>query len=81
MNYVMGLIESFVFENFKSFNKARLDIENLTILVGTNASGKTNAIEGIKVLSALATGLEISMLLDGNKSIEVRGGSKRLCPI
>lgn len=70
------MIKSFLFENFKSFIKTGLDIENLTILIGTNASGKTNAIEGIKVLSALATGLEISMLLDGNKSIEVRGGSK-----
>ena len=70
------MIKSFIFENFKSFEKAKLDIESLTTLVGTNASGKTNAIEGIKVLSALATGLEISMLLDGSKSIEVRGGSK-----
>jgi AAA15 family ATPase/GTPase len=70
------LIKSFTFENFKSFSKAELDIENLTILVGTNASGKTNAIEGIKILSEIATGVELSMLLDGIKSIEIRGGSK-----
>lgn len=70
------MIKSFIFENFKSFSKARLDIENLTILVGTNASGKTNAIEGIKILSETATGRDLSMLLDGTKSIEIRGGSK-----
>jgi predicted ATPase len=70
------LIKSFIFENFKSFSKAKLDIENLTILVGTNASGKTNAIEGIKILSETATGMDLSMLLDGGKGIEIRGGSK-----
>lgn len=70
------MIKSFIFENFKSFRKAKLDIENLTILVGTNASGKTNAIEGIKILSETASGLELSMLLDGTKNIEIRGGSK-----
>ncbi|OPZ93309.1 MAG: recombination protein F [Firmicutes bacterium ADurb.Bin419] len=70
------MIKSFIFENFKSFSKAKLDIENLTILVGSNASGKTNTIEGIKILSAIATGMELSMLLDGTKSIEIRGGSK-----
>lgn len=70
------MIRNFKFENFKSFNKARLDIENLTIIVGSNASGKTNAIEGIKILSAVTTGMEFSMLLDGSKSIDIRGGSK-----
>ena len=72
----MTLIKSFIFENFKSFERAKLDIENLTILVGSNASGKTNAIEGIKILSEIATGMELSMLLDGAKGIEIRGGSK-----
>ena len=70
------MIKSFLFENFKSFSKARLDIENLTILVGTNASGKTNAIEGIKILSETATGIDFSMLLDGAKSIEIRENIK-----
>ena len=50
------MIKAFLFENFKSFDKARLDLENLTILIGSNSGGKTNAIEGIRILSEIATG-------------------------
>ena len=75
------MIKCFIFENFKSFEKAELNIESLTTLIGTNASGKSNAIEGIKILSEVATGMELSVILDGTKSINgtVRGGSKG-CP-
>lgn len=75
------MIKCFVFENFKSFEKAELNIESLTTLIGTNASGKSNAVEGIKILSEVATGMELSIILDGTKSINgtVRGGSKG-CP-
>lgn len=75
------MIKCFIFENFKSFEKAELNIESLTTLIGTNASGKSNAIEGIKILSEVTTGVELSVILDGTKSIHgtVRGGSKG-CP-
>ncbi len=75
------MIKCFTFENFKSFEKAELNIENLTTLIGTNASGKSNAIEGIRILSEIATGIELSVILDGTKSMTgtVRGGSKS-CP-
>ncbi|WP_461204562.1 AAA family ATPase [Clostridium sp. DL1XJH146] len=75
------MIKSFIFENFKSFAQATLDIEQLTIMVGSNAGGKTNAIEGIKILSELVTGRDISDILDGTKNFKgwIRGGSKA-CP-
>ncbi len=75
------MIKSFIFENFKSFDKAEFNLENLTILIGSNASGKSNAIEGIKILSEIATGREFSVILDGSKNIDsnIRGGS-RGCP-
>ncbi len=75
------MIKCFTFENFKSFEKAELNLECLTTLIGTNASGKSNAIEGIKILSEIATGMELGTILDGTKSINgtVRGGSKG-CP-
>ncbi len=41
------MIWKFTFENFKSFEKAELDIYQLTTLIGTNALGKSNAVEGI----------------------------------
>lgn len=71
------MIKCFTFENFKSFEKAELNIETLTTLIGTNSSGKSNAIEGIAILSMVTTGIELSTILDGTKSTGtiVRGGS------
>lgn len=75
------MIKSFIFENFKSFQETTLNLEKLTILIGSNASGKTNAIEGIKILSETATGRELSMVLDGSKNVDsgIRGGSRGCC--
>ncbi len=75
------MIKCFIFENFKSFEKAELNIEDFTTLIGTNASGKSNAIEGIRILSEAVSGLELSTVLDGTKSFigAVRGGAKG-CP-
>lgn len=72
------MIKCFTFENFKSFDKAELNIEALTTLIGTNSSGKSNAIEGIAILAKAATGVELSTILDGTKSTGavVRGGSR-----
>ena len=72
------MIKSFIFENFKSFEKAELNIESLTTLIGTNASGKSNAIEGITILAKAATGIDLSTILDGTKSTGAvaRGGSR-----
>lgn len=72
------MIKCFTFENFKSFEKAELNIEALTTLIGTNASGKSNAIEGIMILARTATGIELNTVLDGTKGTGavVRGGSR-----
>lgn len=75
------MIKSFTFKNFKSFEQAELNLENITTLVGANSSGKSNAIEGIKILSELSQGLGISTVLDGTKNSDgfIRGGSKGCC--
>ena len=72
------MIKCFIFENFKSFEKAELNLEALTTLIGTNSSGKSNAIEGIEILARAATGIELNTLLDGTSSggAGVRGGSR-----
>ena len=36
------MIKCFTFDNFKSFEKAELNLEALTTLIGTNSSGKSN---------------------------------------
>ena len=75
------MIKSFIFENYKSFEKAELNLESVTSLIGTNSSGKSNAIEGIQILSEAATGLDLSIILDGtrNSDSHIRGGSSSFC--
>ena len=75
------MIKSFIFENYKSFEKAELNLESVTSLIGTNSSGKSNAIEGIQILSEAATGLDLSIILDGtrNSDSHIRGGSSSCC--
>lgn len=75
------MIKSFIFENFKSFERAELDLESITSLIGSNSSGKTNAIEGIQILAESATGVDLSVVLDGTRNIDshIRGGSSACC--
>ena len=71
------MIKCFTFDNFKSFEKAELNIETLTTLVGTNSAVRSNAIEGIAILAMASTGIDLSTILDGTKNTGavVRGGS------
>ena len=75
------MIKKIYFENFKSFSKTEIQIENITTLIGTNAAGKTNMIEGMMILSELMTGRDLSTILDGTKNSDtgVRGGAKGCC--
>lgn len=75
------MIKAFSFGNFKSFGATSLEVESLTTIIGSNAGGKTNAIEGMRILSEMSTGRELSIILDGSKNVdsEIRGGSKG-CP-
>jgi predicted ATPase len=49
-------IQEFRVKGFKSFCKARLRLSPLTMLVGPNASGKSNLIESMRLLRWLARG-------------------------
>ena len=50
------MLSSFTIENFKSYREATLKLAPLTVLIGANASGKSNAIEGLRLLSWIAEG-------------------------
>lgn len=67
---------------FKSFRDESLRFSDLTVLTGRNSSGKSNALDGIEVLSRLATGEEIGDALDGRRRERgaVRGGSLGCAP-
>lgn len=49
-------------QNFKSYREARLPLAPMTVLIGANASGKSNAIEGMRLLSWLAQGQKLSAI-------------------
>lgn len=50
------MLESIRIKGFKSYSDATLNLEPLTIMIGANASGKSNAIEALKLLSWIAQG-------------------------
>ena len=56
------MIQSFILKDFKSYSEATLKLSPLTVLVGANASGKSNALEAIRFLSWLAQGQKLSSL-------------------
>lgn len=56
------MIRSFTIENFKSFKNAELKLAPLTVLIGANAAGKSNALEAIRFLSWMAQGSKLSAL-------------------
>ncbi|MFH0730573.1 MAG: ATP-binding protein [Pseudomonadota bacterium] len=50
------------FKNFKSYRQGELPLAPLTMLIGANASGKSNALEGLRLLSWLAQGQKLSSI-------------------
>jgi predicted ATPase len=50
------MIRKFRLKNFKSYLDTDLPIAPLTVMIGANASGKSNAIEGLRLLSWVAQG-------------------------
>ncbi len=56
------MLTAFNLKTFKSYQDARLPLGPLTVLIGANASGKSNAIEGLRLLSWLAQGRKLSSI-------------------
>jgi predicted ATPase len=48
------ILTSFTLTNFKSYREARFPLGPLTLLIGANASGKSNAIEALKIVRWMA---------------------------
>ncbi len=69
------MLKNILIKNFKSYQKAVLPLAPLTVLIGANASGKSNAIEAMRMLSWLAQGQRLSSIKQGVQSSEqvVRG--------
>ncbi|MEN6669578.1 ATP-binding protein [Psychrobacter sp. B38] len=71
---------SITIKNFKSYKDATLPLSPLTLLIGANASGKSNAIEAFRFLSWVAGGERLSTLKNrvNDSDKVVRGNIKDL---
>ncbi|MCA9977109.1 MAG: AAA family ATPase [Anaerolineales bacterium] len=69
------MINQVEIQNFKSYQNATLKLAPLTLLIGANASGKSNAIEAIRFLSWLAYGRRLDDILQSvqQTDINIRG--------
>ena len=77
-----SVIEEVRLTSFKSFAEAVLPLDELTLLVGRNGSGKSNALDGLWALSRLAQADDIRDALDGGRDgPAVRGGVAGCAPL
>jgi predicted ATPase len=77
------MIRQITIKNFKSFRDMTLKLGPLNIFIGTNASGKSNFFDALRVLQGIGYGFTIHEILDGKpKSATsevwegIRGGSR-----
>ncbi|OYD92072.1 ATPase [Nostoc sp. 'Peltigera membranacea cyanobiont' 210A] len=69
------MLKQLILENWKSFRYAELPLDPLTVLIGTNASGKSNIVEALEFLQRIARGENIEVALAGDKTLpSIRGG-------
>lgn len=67
---------------FKSVREAVVPLGPLTVVVGRNGSGKSNVLDGLAVLSAIAQTPDLREALDGGRTGPlVRGGSEGCAPV
>jgi predicted ATPase len=63
------MLKKLTLQNWKSFKYAELNLEEITVLIGTNASGKTNLIESFDFLQKITISTDLQTALS-----HVRGG-------
>ena len=75
------MIREFSFGDFKSCRSVALPLAPLTVLIGANASGKSNVLEGIRLLSWLAGGRNLDEILHAVQEADqlVRGAVTDIC--
>lgn len=67
------MITEITLKDWKSFGESTLLIDQITFLIGTNASGKSNIIDALRFLSLLSTGERLSEVCK-----KIRGGLDQL---
>lgn len=69
------MLTAFTLKDFKSYREARLPLGPLTMIVGANASGKSNLIEALRLLSWMAQGHKLTTIQQALQGAEhvIRG--------
>ncbi|HOV86396.1 MAG TPA: ATP-binding protein [Syntrophobacteraceae bacterium] len=65
------MLTRFRLENFRSYHGATLDLSPLTLMVGANASGKSNALEALQMLSWLSRGRRLEDVFRAVEQMEL----------
>lgn len=74
------MIKSVKLKNWKSYAESIIYIDSLMILIGTNSSGKSNAIDALVFLSRIANGVSIFQAIGGDINLApLRGGTEWVC--
>jgi predicted ATPase len=69
------MLTSITVENWKSFGEATLHLDPLTVLIGTNSSGKSNLLDALAFLYRIASGTMLTSALQGDGVVPpLRGG-------
>jgi predicted ATPase len=59
------MFKSLRLERFKNFKDAQLELGPFTVLIGANASGKSNVRDAFRFLHGVAQGYELTEIIDG----------------
>ena len=65
------MLTKFTLANFKSYREATLVLSPLTLLIGANASGKSNALEAMQMLSWLSRGRRLEEVFQAVQESEL----------
>ena len=78
------MIDRIIIENFKSFRKVDLSLGTMNLFIGTNASGKSNFLDALRILQGIGSGFDMGEILDGKPRSAtssvwngIRGGSAK----
>lgn len=80
------MLTRILIKGFKSFRSVDLQIGAMNLFIGSNASGKSNFFDALRVLQGVGNGYSVSEILDGKPRSAtnavwegIRGGSAKTC--
>ncbi len=78
------MLKKITLRNFKSFRDSTFELAPLTLIVGANASGKSNFVDALRFLQGCARGLTVGEIFSGKWEgsqqiwLPIRGGEQEV---